>query len=492
MEKVLKNRTIVILFAIIIMTAASLTLVIFRAAIVPGVDEKSDTIKKNLDVFFASNEVIEGNIVDRKGEVLSRGKETKSAGQIMYPHQYSWIFGYINSFAYENKNHIAKEDERKPYFGLREKYFNDLYKKGGDKGATLKLTIDNNAQMKTYSILKKRCASVVVINYKTGKIRCLVNSQPIEYNANYPGLSEKQEEIDNYSTPNYFVEKEPGSVFKIVTAAALIQSGNQNLTFDVQPNQYIANHIIKNVSKRSWKSMNLEQALGYSCNTYFAQAALKMGGHELEKVARKFNLHINKNYKFKDGIKNIKENIAKASRIRKRDKQSKIIFDFEPKSISSNFDLKGNNPDNVADAAYGQGNTLITPIQLAMIYQAIANNGKMIKPYMIDDIIHDGKSILSNKKRKAKQKELKTIKKSTAKELQRMLKKNVDYYYNRVNTVQDLHAKTGTSQITGNYKYRKTIASFDSKYVVVITEDSNEGFGIDLWEDLMSVYKALY
>ena len=458
MENRLLIRTKMIIPLIIVITVVFVCNVFHRASVMKGLSPDADEMKKKIETYLKYSDVTEGNIKDRKGQLLSEATHPGETGKLLFPKQYSWLLGYIGSSTYEDSN-LAKEKEQiKNYYSLKGEYIDYLYKPGAKKGVTLHLTIDNDTQLQAYSRIKNRCASVVVMEYKTGKIRCLANSQPVEYNANDNSNKQWNEikNINGFFVPNYLNAKEPGSVFKVVTAAAMIENHKQNLKYSVKPSQRIAGHDVRNVGSGTWNNMSLEQALGYSVNTYFGQAALDVGGLQLGKVAKRFKLN------------------------------QSLELDFT--TIKSVFDLEDFDEDLVVDASYGQGKTVITPINLAMIYQAIANKGKMSKPYLIERITHKGADI----KYKKKHKSYKPISKITAGILKSMLKKNVDYYYGKTNKVANLHAKTGTAQITGDYKYRKTIASFDSKYVIVITEDSNEGYGIDLWDDLISIYKSLY
>lgn len=63
-----------------------------------------------------------------------------------------------------------------------------------------------------------------------------------------------------------------------------------------------------------------------------------------------------------------------------------ISLDFA--TIHSNFDLKGYEDNVVATTAFGQGETLVTPLQMAMVTQSIANDGVMLKPYLFKSVVN--------------------------------------------------------------------------------------------------------
>lgn len=458
MKERLFSRTKIIISIMIIMVVIFICYIIYTSSIIVGLNGNSDDMKVKIDKYLTLKEVSEGDIVDRKGQVLSKSKKPGETGKLVFPKQYSWLLGYIGKTTFNDANFTKEKKLIENYYALKGKYIDYLYKPGEKKGATLKLAIDNDVQMRAYSLIKEKCASVVVLEFKTGEIRCLANAQPEEYDVNDNSYKQwkKISKIDGFLIPNYLNPKEPGSVFKALTAAAMIQNKKEDLKYPIKHVQKIANHDVKNVSSKSWASMNLEQALGYSSNTYFGQAALEIGGYNLDKLAKKYKLG------------------------------KKLELDFA--DVRSVFDLKGYDDDVVVDTAYGQGNTLITPLNLAIIYQSIANEGRVVLPHVIKDILYKGESIGPDREIM----EYNPIKVRTANKLKKMLRKNVTFYYGKNNVVDNLHAKTGTAQITGSYKYRKTIASFDNKYVVIITEDSDSGYGINLWDDLIDIYKCLY
>ena len=93
---------------------------------------------------------------------------------------------------------------------------------------------------------------------------------------------------------------------------------------------------------------------------YFMNRALKLGGLRLYKTGKSFLLG------------------------------EDISLDFA--TIHSNFDLKGYEDNVVATTAFGQGETLVTPLQMAMVTQSIANDGVMLKPYLFKSVVN-GKEI---------------------------------------------------------------------------------------------------
>ena len=229
-------------------------------------------------------------------------------------------------------------------------------------GETIKLTIDSTIQTKLYNEIKDNQGFFVVMEPQTGALLALVSTPSYNPNDFVLGMStEKWNSIkDNQAKPmlaRYLQTYCPGSTFKPVTGAVGLTSGSltANDTFSY--------------SGLSWKKdgwgeydittltayngpKNLRNALIYSDNIYFAQAAIKIGSTN-----------------FKSGLDKIKFGES---------------IDFPLSLSKSQYSNDGNIRDEkmLADSGYGQGEILVNPIHMASIYSAFANNGNMVKPYL--------------------------------------------------------------------------------------------------------------
>ena len=229
-------------------------------------------------------------------------------------------------------------------------------------GETIKLTIDSTIQTKLYNEIKDNQGFFVIMEPQTGALLALVSTPSYNPNDFVLGMStEKWNSIkDNQAKPmlaRYLQTYCPGSTFKPVTGAVGLTSGSlsTNDTFSY--------------SGLSWKKdgwgeydittltayngpKNLRNALIYSDNIYFAQAAIKIGATN-----------------FKSGLDKIKFGES---------------IDFPLSLSKSQYSNDGNIRDEkmLADSGYGQGEMLVNPIHMASIYSAFANNGNMVKPYL--------------------------------------------------------------------------------------------------------------
>ena len=109
----------------------------------------------------------------------------------------------------------------------------------------------------------------------------------------------------------------------------------------------------------------LREGLAFSLNVVFAQVGLELGGDLLADYAERFGFG------------------------------KSVPFDVPvaKSQVASSDDFLTSNPA-VADTAFGQGELLVTPLQMAMVAAAIANEGKMMRPYLVDEVAtRDGKVV---------------------------------------------------------------------------------------------------
>lgn len=229
-------------------------------------------------------------------------------------------------------------------------------------GETIKLTIDSKIQTKLYDELKENEGFFVVMQPKTGELLALVSTP--SYNPNSFALGIGTDEWNsiknNQGNPmlvRYLQSYCPGSTFKPITGAVGLTTNSLKVedTFSYNGLSW---------KKDGWGEYdittltayngpkNLRNALIYSDNIYFAQAALQIGKNN-----------------FTSGLKKIKlgENID-------------FTLTTSKSQYSNSDDIQ--NEKVLADSGYGQGEILVNPIHMASIYSAFANDGNMIKPYL--------------------------------------------------------------------------------------------------------------
>ncbi len=441
-EKILR-RSRILVSLILVFLIIFMYLLFRRGSALPGLSVQSDEVREDALDKIKRQETIEGKITDCRGQILSEASEPGAGAVLVFPEIYSYLLGY-NSRIYGT-------------YGLRGRYGNYLYMQGKDKtGATIKLTLDHNLQALAYDQVRDTDASMVVLEVSTGRILALASSrEDTMFNANELTAENMEEwnKTDGLFYPNGYKDpSEPGSVFKVVTASAVLEQGADQATVVDKGSQKIGGRMISNSKKTPRGEIGLQEALGYSSNIYFAQKAVDMGGEVLK-------------HKMEDYLIG-----------------QEIPLDFT--TIRSNIDLGDFQENLVAETGFGQGNTLITPLHLAMIGQSIANGGVMLKPYMVDQISLDDKILYQGSGEQLAA----PLDKETAEKLKALLKNvSADYYHL---PEEGICSKTGTAQLPDNM-VKQYYLSFDEDYVVLMARKAKKGFGIDLKGYVMNIYEYL-
>lgn len=230
-------------------------------------------------------------------------------------------------------------------------------------GQDVKLTIDSKLQQTVYEQFKDDKSAVVVMNPKTGEVLVLASCPSFDSNdfslgmttADYKNLTENS---DNLLYNRYLATYAPGSSLKPIIGAIGLTTGAFSADDDFgrsgtkwQNDSSWGDFYITTLSTYS-EPANLKNALIHSDNIYFAKAALKIGGKNL--------INSLKNIGFGQQIE-FPQTISKSSY-----------------SNSESF----TNETQLANSGYGQGETLVNPIHMAMMYSAFVNEGNMIMPYL--------------------------------------------------------------------------------------------------------------
>ena len=230
-------------------------------------------------------------------------------------------------------------------------------------GTDVKLTIDSTLQQQIYEQFKEDESAVVEINPKTGEVLALVSCPSFDSNDFSLGMTTADYNALTQDTQNplfnrYLATYAPGSSFKPIVGAIGLTNGS----FTADENFGTSGTRWQNDS--SWGDFyittlttysgpaNLRNALIYSDNIYFAKAALKIGSDKFIESLK--NLGFNENIEFPQTI-------------------SKSSY-----SNSEGF----TNETQLANSGYGQGEMLVNPINMAMMYSAFVNEGNMIMPYI--------------------------------------------------------------------------------------------------------------
>ncbi|MFJ2110406.1 MULTISPECIES: peptidoglycan D,D-transpeptidase FtsI family protein [unclassified Streptomyces] len=244
------------------------------------------------------------------------------------------------------------------------------------KGGNVVTTLNGAAQKAAYDGLGKKKGAVAAIDPQTGKILALV-STPSYDPATFAGRNDADSKAYNGLQPkndpdNPMLNRAlretypPGSTFKVLTAAAALEHGkvtNVDAATD-SPLPWImpgTTTPLLNENNIPCKNVSLREALRMSCNTVFGKLGADVGKDKMLETAKKFGFNAEQ---------------------------------FIPVRANASIFPEDINVSQTALSSIGQYDTRATPLQMAMIAAAVANDGKLMKPYMIDRLETPGLDIL--------------------------------------------------------------------------------------------------
>ncbi|HEX2892943.1 MAG TPA: penicillin-binding protein 2 [Marmoricola sp.] len=322
-----------------------------------------------------------------RGAIVVKGKEiaqsTKSGDQYKYQRTYPQgpLYAQITGFFSRDwgvggieatQNPILSGDDSKLFVNR----VIDLVGNDDPQGGSVSLTINPKAQKAAYDGLRALGdnvrGAVVAIEPSTGKVLAMVSSPTYDPNRlashDFTKVAQAHKALlDNSLQPldNRAIETvlPPGSTFKLVTAAAALESGKYQPDTMVpggaalklpQSTTTLPN---ENGGSCGGDKITLTRALQVSCNVAFGSVGLKLGADALQAQAEKFGW-------------------------------GQTWFHDLDDSLTRQAASKFPHPDapQTALSAIGQWEVSATPLQMAMVAAGIANNGTVMKPYLVDEV----------------------------------------------------------------------------------------------------------
>ena len=255
-----------------------------------------------------------------------------------------------------------------------------LTRKPAKAGANIVLTIDASFQRFVEDAFTERAGSVIAVDPDTGRVLAMVSKPGFDPNLFTPTISERNWKSLN-SDPLHPLENRsirglypPASTFKLVTALAGLSEG----VTTPDKNIFCSGEMgLGGQVYRCWKQhghgrVNLHRAIVESCDVYFYELGLKLGADRMAKYASLFGLG----------------------------KPTGLELSQElPGLIPTNFWKERNYGTFIKDGenvtiGIGQGYTLTTPIQLAVMTSALANGGNIMRPYLVEEIKSSDGSVI--------------------------------------------------------------------------------------------------
>ncbi len=240
-------------------------------------------------------------------------------------------------------------------------------------GNDLILTIDKELQKVAWDSLGGRAGAIVVLDPNNGEILSLVSSPAYNPNLFARPLSQKEwlslKKDPSHPLTNRSIQGQypPGSAFKVITALAALERGiaSGNKRFSCPGTFPLKDRVFRCWREKGHGTLNLREAIIHSCDIYFYQLGLETGVDNIVDFAQRFGLGK------ASGIDLLKEEKGLLPHRRWReDSLARKWFEGDTVNLS-----------------IGQGYLLVTPLQMANLIAAIANGGRLYRPYLVKRIL---------------------------------------------------------------------------------------------------------
>ena len=392
-----------------------------------------------------ANKTIRGSILASDGTVLATtitdadGNETR-----YYPkaNLLAHVIGYTDRGGSGLENQLAYyllTSDSNLFIQIR----NDISgkKNNGNNAIT---TLDAGLSQIAYEAMDGNKGSVVIMEPDSGRILTIISSpdfNPNTINDEWDSIvgSQADSPLLNRATQGVYP---PGSTFKIITLLEYIRENPENYMdyrYVCDGEFELGSEIMACSGHKAHGEVDLIQSLALSCNGSFINMGLSLDITKFEKTAQK------------------------------------MLFDSSlPLSMEYNksrFELNGESHKwEIAQTSFGQGKTLVTPVHLALITSAIANDGVLMKPYLVDRIESiDGK--ITKKFTGSECNALMTKEESDfiKKAMEAVVDESFDWVFE--NCEYDVAAKSGTAQFgTQGYEHSlfMSYSPVDSPEIVVV------------------------
>ncbi len=320
-----------------------------------------------------------GEIIGSAGRPLAKNRRQKIGGRTFYFRGYpqGGLATHVVGYSTQSRARAGLERSLNDYLtGSNANLGAVLDKLTGTTvtGNSLRLTLNLEAQRTAIDALAGRCGSVVALDARTGKLLVMANFPSYNPNLieeNYASIARIQAPcrpvapLINRATNGLYA---PGSIFKVVTAAAALDSGKYTADSEFTDPGYceVYGKRVNNYdTTRPFGELDLRDALKYSVNSVFCNIGKDLGSKELVEYAKRFGfystppLETPANERAPSGL-------------------------YEGTEL---FDPEQDTDVDPGRFAFGQERLLVTPLQMAMVAGAIANDGVVMRPYVVDRIL---------------------------------------------------------------------------------------------------------
>jgi len=358
-----------------------------------------------------------GAIKAADGTMLARNVRQREGGKTLYFRRYpaATLAPHVVGYSTQSRSRAGLERSQNDYLTASNANLSTVLDTTIDKlkGATivgndLVLTLNAGAQKVANDALAGNCGSAVALDVATGKVLVMASAPTYDPNviedsfdriARIQAPCKPAAALVNRATDGLYV---PGSTFKVVTAAAALDTGRYTADSRFVDKGYCEEYgkRVSNYSDQDgpeqFGSVNFVTAMQHSINSVFCNIGKALGAGTIIDYAKRFGFY---------SVPPLETPV--------NERQASGLYDkgelWEP-----------DDPSQVDPGrfAFGQERLLVTPLQMAMVTAAIANGGKVMRPYVVDRVLAPGGSTVT----RTKPEELgRAVKPQTAATLRRMM-----------------------------------------------------------------------
>lgn len=317
-------------------------------------------------------------------------------------------------------------------------------------GADLKLTVDMRVQRAAAEALGERKGAVVALDPRTGAVLAMVSYPRYDPNAlesTWKDINSNEgKPLLNRATMGLYP---PGSVFKIIVAAAGLEKGivRPDTKFTDTGSVMAGGFEVNNYGDSVYGDHDFTQAFADSINTTFAKLGVQMGAEAMANYTAAFGFGQQPPW---------------------------------PLPATASFFPAAETMDkaHLAQVSYGQGEVLATPLQMALAASAVANGGQIMKPYLLAQVLSRDGGVLAETKPAKWLTAISAATASTLRDLMVECVKSGTGTRAALGSVQ-VAGKTGTAEITGGepHAWFAGFAPAGDPRVVVAVVVENGGTG---------------
>ena len=390
---------------------------------------------------YTGSQVSAGTVTDREGLLLAdlRGERSYATDPFVRMSTLHWVGDRSGNIHVPAIDHYTEQLLGYDSVGGVYSY--------GDTVGNISLTLSAQVQAAALKAMGDYVGTVAVYNYKTGEILCAVSTPTFDPD-NVPDISGDTSGLYSGVYWNRFIQSKyiPGSIFKIVTLAAALET-----IPDIQEQSFACSGVYKAGTGDitciyAHGTQNLKEAFSNSCNCAFAQITEQIGREKFTRYVEQLNV------------------------------VSPLSFDGFT-TASGNFDVTNTNAEAFAWSGIGQHKDQINPCGFLAFVGAIAADGVVIQPHIVSQIQIGEKITYTAELNKGER----ILSSTTAKLLQEYMGNNVTVKYGAENFPNiTVCAKSGTGEVGGEKRPNAMFTGFiaDEAYpLAFIVAIEEGGFG---------------